>query len=292
MARGDRDVFKADTEDGYTKIADLLLEALAMAKLNGIQKGICLFLWRRTYGWKQKEDRITLKEFALACDTSEAYVSRQIKQLVELNVIIRTSYDPGKVPTYTFNTRVAEWDKGCINVQGLSDCEIQGLYKCAIQGLHDCARVNQDSGLELQGIEPCLYTDYKHNDHDDDDNKRACVDFVKTYEQEFGRLISPTEIERLKAFIDDGLPGELVCEAIRRTREQGKVNVKYAYSILNDWRNRGITNMAGVAIADKEFEMRKKEGQPHGREPTKNSDPLAYKKNSYFRRATGGGSSL
>lgn len=51
MAKGDRDIFKADIEDGYTKITDLLLEALAMAKLNGVQKGICLFLWRFTYVW-------------------------------------------------------------------------------------------------------------------------------------------------------------------------------------------------------------------------------------------------
>lgn len=122
MAKGDRDNLKADMDDGYTKIADLLFEALAMAKLNGVQKGICLFLWRRTYGWGQKEDQIPLRNFANTCDTSETYISKQLKQLIEWNVIIRTPYHPGKVPAYTFNTRVAQWDKGCLNVQGLSEC--------------------------------------------------------------------------------------------------------------------------------------------------------------------------
>ena len=51
MPKGDRDNLKADCEDGFTRIANLILEALALAKLNGTQKGICFFIFRRTYGW-------------------------------------------------------------------------------------------------------------------------------------------------------------------------------------------------------------------------------------------------
>lgn len=50
MPRGDREKLKADIEDGTTNIAHLLLEALAMADLSGAEKGLVLFLWRRTYG--------------------------------------------------------------------------------------------------------------------------------------------------------------------------------------------------------------------------------------------------
>lgn len=144
MGQGDRDIFKADLDDGYTKIANLILEALAMCRISGVQKGICLFLFRRTYGWGKAEDAISLGEYAAACGTSEAYISRQIKDLLAKSIIIRVSYIPGKTPVYTFNTRVAEWDKGCINVQGLHECACRGLYECARVGLSDCARVNQE----------------------------------------------------------------------------------------------------------------------------------------------------
>lgn len=268
MAKGDREFFKADTDDGYTKIADLLLEALAMVKLNGVQKGICLFIWRRTYGWKQKEDRISLKEFALACDTSEPYISRQLKQLIEWNVILRTSYEPGKVPVYTFNTRVAQWYKGCLNVQGLSDRAIQGLYNRAIQGLHDCTRVNHDSALEPQGIEPSLKRDHREyiNNNDDDNSARAReeINFVKTCEQEFGRPISPTELETLQSFVDDGMSEDVVCEAIKRTRLNGHTKVGYTKSILNNWHSKGVKDMAGVSRVDLEFEQRKARDGPKG----------------------------
>lgn len=148
MPLGDREILKADLDDGYTKIANLLLEALAIAKLSSTQKGICLFLMRRTYGWGKAEDAISLGEFATACGTSQPYISRQIKDLLKKQVIIRVTYEPGKTPVYTFNTRVADWDKGCINVQGLHEYARQGLYDCARVGLSDCAKVNQESALE------------------------------------------------------------------------------------------------------------------------------------------------
>lgn len=161
MPQGDREILKADLDDGYTKIANLILEALAMAKLSGTQKGICMFLLRRTYGWGKTDDAISLGEFADACDTSQAYISRQIKELLKKCVIKRVSYMPGHTPVYTFNTRVAEWDKGCINVQGLSDCAVQGLYECARVGLSDCARVNQPPALEPPDMEGTLKKDIK-----------------------------------------------------------------------------------------------------------------------------------
>lgn len=161
MSLGDRERFKADLDDGYTKIANLILEALAMAKLSGTQKGICLFLIRRTYGWGKAEDAISLGDFASACGTSTSYISRQIKDLLNKRVIVRVIYQPGKTPVYTFNTRVAEWNKGCINVQGLYDCASQGLYECARVGLSDCARVNQQPVLEQPLIEAPLKKELK-----------------------------------------------------------------------------------------------------------------------------------
>ena len=79
MAKGDREILKADLDDGYTPLANLILEALAMAKMSGVQKGLCMFLFRRTYGWGIKEDEITLKEFAEGVNSSISYVSKQLK---------------------------------------------------------------------------------------------------------------------------------------------------------------------------------------------------------------------
>lgn len=158
MPKGDRENLKADCDDGYTRIANLILEALAMARLNGVQKGICMFLFRRTYGWNRSEDAIALSEFAEACGSGRSYISRQISALIRKNIVCRVAYQPGKTPVYSFITRIADWDRGCINintlsqnaVHGLYDCNLQGLNECAIQGLHQTTT----AGLhECEGVE-------------------------------------------------------------------------------------------------------------------------------------------
>lgn len=149
MPKGDRENLKADCEDGFTRIANLILEALALAKLNGTQKGICLFLFRRTYGWNRGQDAISLGEFAAACGSTKAYISRQLQDLIQKNVIRQVSYQPGKTPVYAFTTRIAEWDRGCVNLEALSECAKQGLYECTNDGSSEPANPKGKPGPEI-----------------------------------------------------------------------------------------------------------------------------------------------
>lgn len=158
MPKGDRENLKADCDDGYTRIANLILEALAMARLNGVQKGICMFLFRRTYGWNRSEDAIALSEFAEACGSGRSYISRQISALIRKNIVCRVAYQPGKTPVYSFITRIADWDRGCININALSQNAVHGLYDCNLQGLNECAiqglHKTTTAGLhECEGVE-------------------------------------------------------------------------------------------------------------------------------------------
>lgn len=161
---GDKPILKAETEDGYGRVANLLLESLAISKLNGKQMSICLFIIRKTYSWGKKSDEITLKQFAAACDSSDTYMSKQLKQLIEWKVIKRNNYSPGKTPDYEINTRVDEWDKGCLNVQGLNENTRQGLYNTTRVDLNERTRVPlnerttlvQGQTVETTGVEGCL----------------------------------------------------------------------------------------------------------------------------------------
>ena len=163
MSNDKKEVLKAELEDGYGRIANLLLEALSMSKLNGKQMSICLFIIRRTYSWGKKSDEITLKEFALACDSSETYMSKQLKQLIEWKVIKRKNYSPGKIPEYEINTRVDQWDKGCLNIQGLNENIRQGLYNQARVPLNKRTRVVQGQTIENTEIEGCPKESIKEN---------------------------------------------------------------------------------------------------------------------------------
>lgn len=134
MPKGDRAILKADPEDGTTPIANLLLEALAMAHLSGEEKGAVLFLWRRTYGWaegdrRKTEDEISLPEWAAALNTAKDYSARVVKKLVQKRIIIQKDLGKGKGYIYSMNTRVNQWDRGSLNGLLLSKRYSQGLSK-------------------------------------------------------------------------------------------------------------------------------------------------------------------
>lgn len=127
MPKGDRLKLKADPEDGTTPIANLLLEAVAMAKISGLQKGAILFLWRKTYGWvdkdgkRLKECKITLTEWKKALDSTAPRLSRTLTELEEKGIIKRRVADMWGGYFYSLNTNIAKWNSNCINLAKLAD---------------------------------------------------------------------------------------------------------------------------------------------------------------------------
>jgi len=126
MPKGDRLKLKADPEDGTTPIANLLLEAVAMAKLSGLQKGAIIHLWRQTYGWvvdgqRLKEQKITLTDWVYALNSSKGRISVALKELEEKNIIHRRMADQWGGYYYTLNTNIASWNSNSINIARLSE---------------------------------------------------------------------------------------------------------------------------------------------------------------------------
>jgi len=134
MPKGDRDILKADPEDGTTPVANLLLEGLAIAKLTSRERAAMLFLIRRTYGWsingnRLKEDVIPLATWVKVLqvgDTSRA--SKILTDLENKKLIHRKLLGPGKSYSYSINTTLASWDN-CLNMQLLSDIATLALPK-------------------------------------------------------------------------------------------------------------------------------------------------------------------
>jgi phage replication O-like protein O len=269
MPQGDRNILKADIEDGYGKVANLLIEALAYSKLNGVQKGICLFIVRRTYSWGKKDDEIPLKDIAHACNTSESYISKQLTRLIDWNVVSRTNYQPGKTPTYSINTRVVQWYKGCIDVQGLNECARKGLYKCTREGLHKCARVDTPETVEPLDIETTGKKGLKKDKEIITDDIGTAVDEKNSQEQnpmiiiqkalqKSGVLMpSNTEIESLLKWIEEGLEFNLIIYAIEKAALAGKRRVDYINGILNGFIRQGITTKDQAEAADEEYQRSK-----------------------------------
>lgn len=126
MPKGDRFNLKADPDDGTTPVANLLLEAVAIAKLSGKEKGAILFLWRHTYGWlnqgiRPKELEIGLDRWAKVLQTDRTSASKILGSLSQKSIFHRRFLGPGKGYIYSMNTRISTWNSDCIDLPLLKE---------------------------------------------------------------------------------------------------------------------------------------------------------------------------
>ena len=75
------------TEDGYTKIANELLEAFSTLDASGSAWRVFMVVLRKTYGYHKKEDKISLSQFVDMSKLNHRSVCRGIGELVEKNII-------------------------------------------------------------------------------------------------------------------------------------------------------------------------------------------------------------
>lgn len=98
----------ADTDDGYTRIANELLEAVMSADLTARQLKIVLAVIRKTYGFGKKLDRITNTQIAAMTGIHHTHVCTAKNEMIAMNILISSGNQIG------VNKVVSEWNS-CIS---------------------------------------------------------------------------------------------------------------------------------------------------------------------------------
>ena len=93
----------ADCEDGYTRIANELLEAVLSAELTARQLKIVMAVIRKTYGFNKKSDRITNTQIADITGIHHTHVCKAKNELLERKILITNGREIG------VNKVVSEW---------------------------------------------------------------------------------------------------------------------------------------------------------------------------------------
>ena len=78
----------AQLENGFTQIANEILEGLATTKLNGTQLRILLVVFRYTYGFKRKQHKLSESFIAKATGIHKQQIKRELSQLIQDGIIL------------------------------------------------------------------------------------------------------------------------------------------------------------------------------------------------------------
>lgn len=99
-------------ENGYTKIANELLEALAKFRMPGEARQVFDFIIRKTYGFNKKRDAIPLSQFEKGTGLIRPNICRGIKTLEEMNLIFRhKGKSVRQVTEYEINKKFETWGR-------------------------------------------------------------------------------------------------------------------------------------------------------------------------------------
>jgi len=99
-------------ENGYTAIANEILQELIRAGLNGTELACVLFIIRKTYGFKKKQDKISISQFKANIPFSKRAICYALNRLQRVQVIaqVKKGISKKEASTYCFNKNYEEWN--------------------------------------------------------------------------------------------------------------------------------------------------------------------------------------
>lgn len=130
-------------ENGYTRLANELLDALISAGLTARQWSVVMAIIRKTYGFNKKADEIGLSQLSVMTGIDKAHLSRTVRELETIRVIHRATGTHGHI--LSINKHSRQW--GLLNQQlpkeqqllneqlGVAESATKGVAESATKGL-------------------------------------------------------------------------------------------------------------------------------------------------------------
>lgn len=116
------------------------------------------------------------------------------------------------------------------------------------------SQVNEHDQLgEVYSLKPLWEKLFIEKDRQTEENRHEGTIFI-LFEQEFGRPLSPFEIEMINSWLDeDKIAPSLIKAALRESVLMGKLNFKYIDRILQEWKRKGIRTVDQARDVAKSF---------------------------------------
>lgn len=211
-------------ENGFTIIAHELLEVVPKYKFNGTQLRIIMVVWRNTYGFGRKDHEMSITFFVKATGLGKTQIDRELKTLIEKKVLVVT-----KQSTFTksrklgFNKHYDEWsvemtdsqrnraqsaktltDSGNADEQS-AKMRTQTVSEFADQDIYSFINNSIDKDDDVVDLEP-----------EESDFMKQCSEIENYFCQKrgIGFNVNPTDFEDIKSVLVDGIPIEVIKQAI------------------------------------------------------------------------------
>jgi phage replication O-like protein O len=224
-------------ENGYTRIANDILENMATIKLSPTQYRILFLVWRYTYGFKRKEHDLSLTFLSNATGCDKRQIQRELKNLEERKVIFQDIKN-GSYRKISFNKNHGEW----IGKTAIGETTIGEIVNTAI-GETVNATIGEIDNQERKYLKKIIKKDT---------TTTAIENPVNYFEQVLCRL-STIQMNKLYTWQDDfGGQAEIVNEAIRMADDKNKRYFGFVEFLLKEWHNNNLSSVERIRVYEQE----------------------------------------
>lgn len=83
------------------------------------------------------------------------------------------------------------------------------------------------------------------------------TNLFQTFENEFGRTLSPMEYEIINGWINEKFTNEIIIEALKEATFNGVSSLRYIDKILYEWKKKGIKNVSDIKNLQNRYKEKK-----------------------------------
>lgn len=231
-------------ENGFTKIANQILEEIAKFKFNGTELRIIMTIWRYTYGFNRKSHEMSAGFISNAIGVDISRVKKVLKDLIDKKVILvveEASFNSSRI--LAFNKNFEEW--GVEN-----DTRGKKVPQVSERTLPQGSNSTPPQGSKITPKKENIKEIYKENKEEEEEKDPA------KFFDKYIAPISPVIVQQIEDWENDLSP-EIVIRAMKEAVYQNARNWKYINRILRDWYNKGAKTLNDVERLIKEFELQK-----------------------------------
>lgn len=212
-------------EDGYTRIANGLLDEAAKRKFSGSQFRIILVIWRYTYGFHRKSHYFSLTFLSEQTGLNKDLIKREVKKLIDSKVLF-IAKDPtfNKSRELGFNKYYDQWaipsnstEETKKNTGGKLDPSRGGEKVTSTGGeLAPQIKKEKENNKEIysQLDDGMPITDDAVHEISSDDQKLQAIENHYVQKRGRGLQVSAKDIASMKSVITEGIPLEIIIEGI------------------------------------------------------------------------------
>ena len=191
----------ADTDDGYTRIANELLEAIAGADLTARQLKVMIAVIRKTYGFQKKLDRIADIQIAELTGLSRQNVNKAKKELLSMHCLLMDDNRIGpnkELSAWHFTNSLQKRDSvSKLKTQSVSKIETHGVSKLETHK-RNSLKIKENTPLTPQGgdsevAQECL--DYYNELTSSRCSATACFEKALTTVKAKGKCFTVDEVK-------------------------------------------------------------------------------------------------